>query len=83
MHFPVSRALDFSNPAVVPPFEDVRDQIEAAIKSEVAQQARTTYMKRFVLMPTQMNDEAVQQVFSRYVTETAPAGPGAEKPSGT
>lgn len=73
-----------SNPARVPPFEDVRGQIETAIKSEVAQQARTTYMKRFVLMPTQMNDEVVQQLFSRYFTDTAPAAvPGAEKPSGT
>lgn len=73
-----------SNPAVVPPFEDVRGQIETAIKSEVAQQARTTYMKRFVQMPTQMNDEVVQQLFSRYFTDTAPATvPGAEKPSGT
>ncbi len=73
-----------SNPAVVPPFEDVRGQIETAIKSEVAQQARTTYMKRFVQMPTQMNDEVVQQLFSRYFTDTAPAAvPGAEKPSGT
>ena len=63
-----------SNPAVVPPFEDVREQIESTIKSEVAQQARTTYMKRFVLMPTQMNDEVVQQLFSRYFSDTAPAG---------
>ena len=54
-----------SNPAVVPPFEDVRGQIEPP-SSPRWQQARTTYMKRFVLMPTQMNDEVVQQLFSRY-----------------
>lgn len=70
-----------SNPAVVPPFEDVRDQIETAIKSEVAQQARTTYMKRFVLMPTQMNDEVVQQLFSRYFTDADPAIVPTPKPS--
>lgn len=70
-----------SNPAVVPPFEDVRGQIMAAIKSEVAQQARTTYMKRFVLMETQMNDEVVQQLFSRYFTDAAPAIHPNPKPS--
>jgi len=70
-----------SNPAVVPPFEDVRGQIEAAIKSEVAQQARTTYMKRFVLMPTQMNDEVVQQLFSRYFKDSDSALVPNPKPS--
>lgn len=62
-----------SNPAVVPPFEQVKAKIVAQIRSEVAQQARTTYMKRFVMMPTQLNDEVVQQLFSRYFTKPADA----------
>lgn len=62
-----------SNAAEVPPFEQLKAKIVAQIKSEVAQQARTTYMKRFVMMPTQLNDEVVQQLFSRYFTKPADA----------
>ena len=55
---------------------DQRDQLISDIRSEVEQQTRTTYMKAFVLMPATLNDEAVQQLPSRYFDAAASAADG-------
>lgn len=64
------------NPAVEVTFDAVRDQLISDIRSEVEQQTRTTYMKAFVLMPATLNDEAVQQLPSRYFDAAASAADG-------
>lgn len=56
------------NPPVVPSYDEVHDQILAEVRKETEHAARTAYMKTFIDQDTELNEEVIGQLFTRYYT---------------
>ena len=54
------------NPPVVPPYDEVHDRILAEVRKETEHATRTAYMKTFIDRDTELNEEVIGQLFTRY-----------------